>query len=275
MAMRIHIRRMAERMSRGVVLRRRLPREFLRLPMYVTPEAGLRYWSSLSKVDPHLLAMARELVTPGAVVWDVGANVGLFTFAAAARAGSSGSVLAIEPDVWLAQLLNRSARGIAQKSSAAAQVKVLCASVSSRNGVAELEIAQRARASNHLFGISGSSQSGGNRQLQPTIVLTLDSLLENFPPPAVVKIDVESHEAEVLEGAPRLLQRVRPVLWCEIDPKNAERVSELLLRSGYQMFGAADLPHPPIKRAWWNTLAVPSEKATDKETALKLAAVAV
>ena len=275
MAMRTYLRRIAERMSRGFVLRRRLPGEFLRLPLYVTPEAGLRYWSSLSKVDPHLLAMASELVAPGSTVWDVGANVGLFTFASAARAGSSGSVLAIEPDVWLAQLLNRSARRISRQHSAAAPVKVLCASISSRNGVGELEIAERARASNHLSGISGSTQSGGHRQLQPTVVLTLDSLLENFPPPAVVKIDVESHEAEVLRGAANLLQQVRPALWCEVDPKNAECVSALLLDSDYLMFGAADVPHPPIKRAWWNTLAVPREKVAGKETALKLAAVAV
>lgn len=158
-------RRFAERLSRGVVLRRRLPREFQRLPLYVTPEAGLRHWGRLSAVDPLLFQMVRELVRPGSVVWDVGANVGLFTFAASAIAGPQGLVLAIEPDVWLAHLMNRSSRGIASKSPGAAPVKVLCASVSGRPGIAELEIAERARASNHLHGISGSTQAGRHRQL--------------------------------------------------------------------------------------------------------------
>src|SRR6266850_1933144 len=94
------LRRLAERLSRGVVLRRHLPSDFQRLPLYVTPEAGLRHWADLSSVDRHLLRMVRELVRPG-VVWDVGANVGLFAFSAAAIAGPSGLVLAIEPDVWL------------------------------------------------------------------------------------------------------------------------------------------------------------------------------
>src|SRR5271168_2308423 len=116
------LRKLAERLSRGVVLRRHLPGDFQRLPLYVTPEAGLRHWFRLSGVDRHLLAMARELVRPASVVWDVGANVGLFAFSAAAMAGPSGLVLAIEPDIWLAHLVDRSAREIARRKLPAAPV---------------------------------------------------------------------------------------------------------------------------------------------------------
>jgi FkbM family methyltransferase len=253
-------RRVAERLSRGVVLRRHLPSEFQRLPLDVTPEAGLRHWGRLSQVDPHLFRMARELVQSGHVVWDVGANVGLFAFSAAARAGASGLVLAIEPDVWLAHLMNRSARRISRRKLAVAPVKVLCAVASSQPGTGELEIAERARASNHLSGISGSSQTGGYRQLQPTVSVTLDSLLACFPPPNLLKIDVESHEAEVLRGAIRLLENSRPVVWCEVDPANSDVVSRLFHEKDYRLFGAADFPHPAITRAWWNTLAIPAEK---------------
>ena len=83
-------RRLAERISRGVVLSRRLPAKFGRLHVYVTPEAGLRYWLAMSRVDPTLYRMVEELVRPGATVWDVGANVGLFSFCAAALSGPSG-----------------------------------------------------------------------------------------------------------------------------------------------------------------------------------------
>jgi FkbM family methyltransferase len=238
-----------------------LPAEFHRLPLLVTPEAGLRHWLGLSRVDPHLFRMARELVEPGAVVWDVGANVGLFAFSAAARAGITGLVLAIEPDIWLADLMNRSSRRIAQRKLKAAPVRVLCASVSHHPGIAELEIAERARASNHLYGVSGSTQAGGHRHIQPTVSVSLDSLLASFPAPQVLKIDVESHEAEVLRGSARLLETARPIIWAEVDPSNAASVSELFHRNHYQLFGAAIVPHPAIKRAWWNTLAVPDEKS--------------
>ncbi len=255
------LRSLAEGLSRGVVLRRHLPREFQRLPLYVTPEAGLRHWVGVSRVDGRLFQLARELVQPGSVVWDVGANVGLFAFSAAAKATPYGFVLAIEPDIWLAHLVERSSHEIAQNKLSAAPVKVLCASVSNEVGVSELEIAQRARASNHLHGISGSTQAGGHRFLQPTVSVTLDLLLDFFPPPSVLKIDVESHEAEVLRGAVRLLESARPVILCEVDPRNADAVSKLLHERNYQLFGAGEDPHPLIQRAWWNTLAVPGENA--------------
>jgi FkbM family methyltransferase len=107
-----------------------------------------------------LFRMVRELVRPGSVVWDVGANVGLFSFSAAALAGPGGFVLAIEPDVWLAHLLGRSAQRI-QQHSRAARVAVLCAAASGANRIRQLQIAERARAANYLMEAKGSSQAGG------------------------------------------------------------------------------------------------------------------
>jgi tRNA G37 N-methylase Trm5 len=51
--------------------------------------------------------MVRELVRPGTTVWDIGANVGLFSFAAASL---GAQVVAVEADIWLANLMQRSAQ---------------------------------------------------------------------------------------------------------------------------------------------------------------------
>jgi FkbM family methyltransferase len=177
----MNLRRLAENMSRGVVLRRRLPSRFGRLPMYVTPEAGLRYWGAMSRVDSVLYRMAEELVKPASVAWDVGANVGLFSFCAAALAGASGFVLSIEPDLWLAHLMTRCCQAISRDRRA--KVEVLCASASDSSRVSKLEIAERARASNHLVEAIGSTQARGARGVQPSVSLTLDFLLDYFPPP--------------------------------------------------------------------------------------------
>lgn len=247
----------AERFSRGVVLRRRLPRDFGRLSMYVSPEAGLRYWRrDLAKVDPMLLRMARELVKPGSVVWDIGANLGLFSFAAAALAGPSGYVLALEPDIWLAHLLGRSAQ---LRQATAAPVMVLCAAAHENGGIAQLSIAQRARSANHLLESSGSTQSGGQRHIQSTVTVSADSLLDHFPAPTVLKIDVEGAEVKVLEGARKLLSAAKPVIWCEVDPNNSLAVAEQLASNGYALYAAALDPsmRKPLKRASWDTLAAP------------------
>lgn len=235
---------------------RRLPRKFGLLPIYVTPEAGLRFWLQMSKVDPLLYTMAEELVQPGSVVWDIGANVGLFSFCAAARSGSSGLVVAVEPDLCLANLMSRSARRVAASKVSCAEVKVLCAAISDSVRIAELCVAERARASNHLVQTQGTAQAGRARYFQPTICLTLDFLLNCFPAPSVLKIDVESHEASVFKGAKNLLEKVKPVIWCEVLRENSAEVTSLLHEAGYELYGAATQPHESIDRAWFHTLAI-------------------
>jgi FkbM family methyltransferase len=252
------IRKLAERLSRGIVLRRRLPSKFGRFPIYVTPEASLRYWSAMSQVDPVLFSVVEEIVKSGSVVWDVGANVGLFSCCASFMSGRRGSVLAIEPDFWLAHLLSRSAQRLAAGRYGGADIEVLCASVSDSNRISKLAIAQRARSSNHLIEAVGSTEAKGARSLQPTVSLTLDFLLEHFPPPSVLKIDAETHEVNILKGARRVLEEARPTIWCEVSAENSSEVTELLHTAKYELYGAQVTPHPHIKRAWFHTLAVPT-----------------
>jgi FkbM family methyltransferase len=256
----VNLRRMAELTSRGIVLRRRLPRGFQSLPLYVSPEASLRYWRpNLTTVDPLLFDMALEMVKTGHAVWDVGANVGLFSFCASALAGPSGSILAIEPDVWLAHLLTRSVEGLSGHCRTVAPVDVLCAAVAEHTAVCEFQIAKRGRAANHLTGIQGSSQAGGNRYSHPTITVSLDFLLDYFPPPSVLKIDAETAEVKILQGAAKLLRTARPIVWCEVSPENSDAVAAVLHKDNYEIYAAALRPAERIslQRASWNTLAIP------------------
>ncbi len=100
----------------------------------------------MTQADPPLLRLAAEVVRRGDTVWDIGANLGLFSFAAAVAAGPAGRVLAVEPDTVLAGLLRRSAA----VNSGHAPVDVLPAAVSDGLSVARFHVARRNRSTNHL-----------------------------------------------------------------------------------------------------------------------------
>lgn len=210
----------------------------------------------MARIDPVLYNMAEEIVKPGSIVWDVSANVGLFSFCASALSGQSGLVLAIEPDFWLAHLINRSSQRLEAGRYRCAPVEVLCASISDSNRISKLAIAKRARASNYLIEAAGSSEAKGARCVQPTVSVALDSLLEYFPAPSVLKIDAETHELGVLKGAERVLKEIRPTIWCEVWEQNSSELTKLLHTAKYNLYGAEVQPHRPIERAWFHTLAI-------------------
>ena len=139
------LRTLMERLSRGRILKRHLPTDFGSVPILVSPDAALSFWKTRTESD--LFDFAREFVEAGSVVWDVGANVGLLSIAAAQRAGVSGKVMAVEADIWLAALLRKSA---AMQPSTSAPIQVIPAAVFDSPTIASFNVAKRGRASNFL-----------------------------------------------------------------------------------------------------------------------------
>ena len=248
-------RRLLERISRRITLKRRLGPEFGRAPLLVSPGASLSFWWPHLASD--LFAFAEEYVSPGSVVWDIGANVGLLSIAAAQRAGPSGQVITVEADLWLAALLQRS---VAMQGPQAAPVRVITAAMYRELGLAQFHIAQRSRATNHLALATGGTQTGGVRQTVDVVTLTLDWLLDQCGPPQVLKIDVEGAEADVLRGAQRVLSEARPVLLCEVYEANAAYVTETLHAHNYRLFDWDTHPRVSVATACYNTLALPVER---------------
>jgi FkbM family methyltransferase len=249
------IRSLAERMSREVVLRRRLPAAFGGATVFVSPgKGGLRYWlPGFSRSDPHLLRFAKERVRSGARVWDIGANVGTFTFSAACRAGPTGHVLAVEADAESASLLFRTRRTLPRATYAS--VDILTAAVTAPGArVGHLSMAVRAGASNALVGF-GTSQAGGERERRTVALLTLDELLAAFGTPDVVKIDVEGAEREVLRGAEKLLEK-RPIFHVEVARANAPWIGDLFRLNGYRLYDA-DAGDSETSMPTANCLAIP------------------
>jgi predicted RNA methylase len=104
------LRPVIEKCVRGLVLKRSICVQQKKVPLYVSPDAQLKYLKLGGQAfDQDLIRIAERFVHSDSIVWDVGANVGVFTFAAATLA-QKGTVLAIEADIWLASLLRKTAR---------------------------------------------------------------------------------------------------------------------------------------------------------------------
>jgi FkbM family methyltransferase len=231
-----------------------MPPPFSGARIYVSTEGGLRYLARpMAETDPALLRLAAEFVRPGSTVWDIGANVGLFSFASAVAAGAGGRVLAVEPDPVMAGLLRRSAAA----NSGHAPVEVLPAAISDELSVARFHVARRNRATDHLDGF-GSGQGGGVRSTQLVLTVTLDWLAARFPAPDVIKIDVEKAELAVLVGGSRVLAQ-SPTIICEVAGQNTAAVWDLLNAHGYAILDGDLLPaqRTPLAAAPFNTLAIP------------------
>src|SRR5579863_2382789 len=225
------LRLAVEQASHRFVVRRRLPPPFDSARIYVSTEGGLRYLARpMARVDPPLLQLAAEVVRHGDTVWDIGANLGLFSFAAAVMAGSEGRVLAVEPDTDLVGLLRRSAAAAAGH----APVEILPVAISDDLSVARFHIARRNRATSHLAGF-GSAMAGGVRSTRLVPTVTLDWLAARFPAPDVLKIDVEGAELSALAGGGQVLAD-SPVVICEVSGQNTAAVSSLLAGHGYTLY---------------------------------------
>lgn len=243
------IRTALEKLTDGWRFTRSLEVGGERVRLVVSTSGGLRYLGRLSRVDPLLVALACDLVKPGDIVWDVGANLGLFSFVAARLAGPGGSIVAFEPDAWLVETLQRSQR---LQPATSASVVVRHAAVASASGSRQFNIARRARASNHLAEY-GSSQAGGIRETVTVQAVTLDSCLESSPAPSVLKIDIEGAEVEALRGASRVLSQCRVVV-CETSRRHREEVTGTLRGAGFDLYDGET--RAASEFAPWSTLAI-------------------
>ena len=184
----------------------------------------------------------------------------MFAFGAASIA-TKGSALAVEADIWLAQLIRRS---IGLKANRGLNVQVLPCAMADRNGIATFVIAQRGRASNFLEAAGGGrTQAGGEREKVTVPTLTLDTLLDSFAAPTFLKIDVEGAEAMVLRGAAKLLSTVRPTIYIEVGRSANVEVTQILRENRYLLFDGSTpwQKQTPLEACAWNTMAVPEEVA--------------
>jgi FkbM family methyltransferase len=212
------------------VFRKRLPKQLGSGAIYVSPRADMRVlYPGWNKCAGDLLIVAKQNVKPGAVVWDIGGNLGIFSVFAASQAGATGRVYALEPDPYYATLIARTA---ARLGHTFAPLQILCAAASDKIGITWFSISAQGHARSSLT-LLGRNKDGLQR---PTVTITLDMLLAEWAHPDVVKVDVEGAEILLLEGAKYLLREVRPIVYIEVSEENESEAARIFRENNYRLF---------------------------------------
>lgn len=173
----------------------------------------------LNLSEPKKLQMIGELVSPNDIIFDIGANVGIYSLI---FSKFCKKVYAFEPVprniYFLQRILNL---------NDIKNVNIIKKAVSDKNGMVP-------------FRKGKSYATGSINEEGHTIVpsITLDSFCQSQKiEPNFLKIDVEGAELFVLKGAKKTLSEYKPIILMEIHGVNLKNKSFKLLKSfGYNYF---------------------------------------
>jgi FkbM family methyltransferase len=144
-------------------------------------------WAQL----PEIPALRGGTLRPGARIFDIGAHQGVVAMMLAREVGSSGHVLAVEPNPHNAAVALKN-----RELNSMTQIEIVEAAVSDRSGTVVF---------NH--GLDGQLDDGtGAGGRMSVACVTLDELAQRHGMPAFVMLDVEGAECKVLKGGSQVLE---------------------------------------------------------------------
>ena len=187
------------------------------------------YW--LGTYEPELQAALRELVQPGAIIYDVGANIGYVSLLLAKAAGPAGHVYAFEA---LPENAGRWQTNIALNGMDG-RLSLFTGAVTQAAGPVSFLV--------HTSGGMGKAAGSAGRDDRYQTEITVPGIcLDDFvydqgnPAPQVVKMDIEGGEVLALPGMRRVLAEARPLMLMELHGPESSRVAwETLTTAGYTM----------------------------------------
>lgn len=183
-----------------------------------------------------------SMVKPGMNIIDIGANVGSTTLNFARLTGKKGNVYSFEPDT-----INhsRAAKNIALNNFS--NIRLYNLGLGCQKETAnQYNVNETNRGMLRILVNEPAKENFSKTTIQ---IDTLDNVASerNFLPAALIKIDVEGYELNVLKGAENILRSQKPVLFIELDDENlkehgasASELVSFLTDRGYHVVNAAD-----------------------------------
>ena len=170
-----------------------------------------------ARSEPETFEWIKNNLKVNEVLWDIGANIGVFSLYAAL--GGKNKVLAIEPSAESYSTLNANIR----LNNLEEHIDALCFAGSQETNLLQLHMKDPSSGASHNSIGSSSNQFGefDVNGKQSVIAISLDDLdqIEGIASPNHVKLDVDGKELEILTGATNVLKKVDSLL-VEIEGKN-------------------------------------------------------
>jgi FkbM family methyltransferase len=183
--------------------------------------ASLRKYGEFSNGETTLF---REILKPGMMVVDVGANIGVHTVEFSHLVGNEGSVFAFEPQRLVYQTL---CGNLALNSCR--NVHAYLIAIGETTGEIRVPALSPDRA-NNFGGLALSDQTIG----EPVPMHRIDSF--GLRACHLIKIDIEGMELAALRGATETIARCRPVLYVESDREDlSQPLLDLLAEWNYNV----------------------------------------
>lgn len=228
--------------------------------------------------EANYVAALRALIRPGDAVFDIGANIGFYSVLFSRWVGPQGRVVAFEPDPHNLSLLRKNL-----EVNRCGNVIVRDVALGNIAGEASFSVDRFTGSTGHLGpGPTYADSLFGNGD-QVTLKVktnTLDEEMESHSPPALLKLDIEGGEFDVLRGGPRLLDRHRPLVVSEMSSWNDNagglanrpaQATEFLYDHGYKVWdldtGQVLFPGAAV----WMILGVPLERVAEDSVVSLLA----
>jgi FkbM family methyltransferase len=163
-----------------------------------------------------VLAALKAIVRPAATVFDIGANVGLFSTRFLKWIGAAGWLYAVEPNPVCVYFLRANL-----EQTRARNYTILPVALADAQGEASFSV----NYGSSMIGAGTSSAAGSGKPGHRIGVLTdgLDAVIAKFDlrPPDFVKLDVEGAEANAVAGMRATLVKRRPILMIELHGREA------------------------------------------------------
>jgi FkbM family methyltransferase len=185
------------------------------------------------------IRLYEQILTTGDTYVDVGAHVGFHALVARSLVGPTGQLIAIDPQPYNCDriLSNAGLNGFTNISVIVAAIGPKCGLVTLNNQMPQ---------DKSKLSLSENWQHDEAQQPFTVAVCRLDSVTEHLPRIRLLKIDVESYEWELLQGAHDTLAKADNVI-IELHPESSgvRPSADLLKETGFSLSDVLGKPWEP------------------------------